>query len=123
MEDKPWNPFGALASAAASALEAVLDGAFPGQLQLIAEAERIMRDDEQVQALIGSDVTIGEIDAKESMSVSAGVQVQAVCSGSKGSGVVIIGGARDDDEDSDGGLILQLLRVKVGSEDFYVVEP
>ena len=44
--------------------------------------------------------------------------------GSRGSGVVTIGGARDDDDGADNNkLIMQLLRLQTGDEDYYVVEP
>lgn len=132
LADQPdANPFGGLfggiAKGLASALEAALDGAFPGQLQLIEEAQRALRADERAVALLGADALIGEVDARESMSVSAGVQLQCLCSGSGGSGMVTIGGARNDDVGPDGteagGLTLQLLRLKVDEEDFYVLEP
>ena len=127
-DDAPFGGlFGGIAKGLASALEAALDGAFPGQLQLIEDAQRALRADERAVALLGPDALIGEVDARESMSVSAGVQLQCSCSGSGGSGVVTIGGARNDDIGPDGteasGLTLQLLRVKVGQEDFYVLEP
>lgn len=70
------SPFGGIlrgiASGLASALESALDSGFPGRLQLIADAEAALREDERVTDLFGSDVTIGEVDAKESMSVTAG---------------------------------------------------
>ena len=75
------SPFGGLfrgfASNLASALEKVLDSGFPGQLQLIADAEAVLQADERVAKLIGPDATIGEIDVKESMSVSAGERQHA----------------------------------------------
>ena len=55
----------------------------------------------------------------------AGVQLQAACEGSVGRGTVVVGGAREDENDdgSPGALSLQVLRVMVGDEDFYLVEP
>ena len=124
LADESKSPFSALFGTLASALEKVLDGAYPGQLQLISEAEAVLRADERATALIGADATLGEIDVKESMSVSAGVQLQCAVTGSRGSGVVTIGGARDDDDGADNNkLIMQLLRLQTGDEDYYVVEP
>ena len=117
-------PFGLsnLAAGLAKALESVLDGAYPGQIALMEEAEAALRADERATQLLGSDLTLGEIDAKASMSVTAGVQIMCECTGSRGAGTVTIGGARLDEEDG-GGLSLQLLRLESGNEDIYVVEP
>ena len=116
----------ALAKPLESALELVLEAGFPGQLELVARAEQLLRQDARVVALLGEDVAIGEVDAKESMAVSAGVQMLAVVTGSKGSGRVTVGGARQDEEGRAAGkplLSLEVLRVQVGGEEFYVVEP
>ena len=116
----------ALAKPLESALELVLEAGFPGQLELVARAEQLLRQDARVVALLGEDVAIGEVDAKESMAVSAGVQMFAVVTGSKGSGRVTVGGARQDEEGRAAGkplLSLEVLRVQVGGEEFYVVEP
>ena len=40
------------------------------------QAEAELKQDERVVALLGSDLRIGAIDTKESLSVSAGVQIQ-----------------------------------------------
>ena len=118
------SPFGAIFGALASALETVLDAAFPGQVELIDEAESIIRADERAVNLIGPDASIGKVDPLGSTSVTAGVQLQCTVSGSRGSGVAIIGGARNDDDGGDNSkLDLQILRLQVGDEDFYLVEP
>ena len=61
----------------------------------------------------------------ESLSVTAGVQIEAVCTGSAGEGRVTIGASRNDDLDAEDEppLRLEVLRVVCGEEDFYVVEP
>ena len=43
LADESKSPFSALFGTLASALEKVLDGAYPGQLQLISEAEAVLR--------------------------------------------------------------------------------
>ena len=116
----------ALAKPLESALELVLEAGFPGQLELVARAEQLLQQDARVVALLGEDVTIGEVDTKESMAVSAGVQMFAVVTGSKGSGRVTVGGARQDEEGRAAGkplLSLEVLRVQIGGEEVYVVEP
>jgi len=121
-QPKVGGMFSGLLGGLASALESVLEAGFPGQLALLQLAERELQQSARVVDLLGADVSIGEVDTKESMSVSAGVQIIAQVSGSKGSGTVTIGGARQD-EDEDGALSLEVLRVQVGEEDFFVVEP
>jgi GNAT superfamily N-acetyltransferase len=114
--------FGSLFSGLANALESALDAAFPGQLEVIAEAETLLRASPDVVSRLGADLTLGAIDASESMSVTAGVQITIVLRGSGGEGTAIIGAARQDDEEG-GGLKLEVLRVKLGDEYIEVLEP
>ena len=123
--------FGGFVKGLTSALESALDMGFPGQLQLLEKAEAELKASDKCVALFGADVTIGDVDIKESLSVEAGVQIEAACRGSKGEGKVVIGASRNDDLDDQDGppLRLEVLRVLVGEEprgeedDFYLVEP
>ena len=112
------NPFGSFFGGLANALESVLDAASGGQQSLINEAEIALNAADAATSLLGTDVTIGEINASESMSIDAGVQIVASASGSLTTGTVTIGGSRDDDA-----LTLEVLSLAVGDEVIDVLDP
>ena len=112
------NPFGSFFGGLANALESALDAASGGQQSLINEAEIALNAADAATSLLGTDVTIGEINASESMSIDAGVQIVASASGSVTSGTVTIGGSRDDDA-----LTLEVLSLAVGDEVIDVLDP
>ena len=112
------NPFGSFFGGLANALESALDAASGGQQSLINEAEIALNAADAATSLLGTDVTIGEINASESMSIDAGVQIVASASGSLKSGTVTIGGSRDDDA-----LTLEVLSLAVGDEVIDVLDP
>ena len=112
------NPFGSFFGGLANALESALDAASGGQQSLINEAEIALNAADAATSLLGTDVTIGEINASESMSIDAGVQIVASASGSLTSGTVTIGGSRDDDA-----LTLEVLSLAVGDEVIDVLDP
>ena len=102
----------------ANALESALDAASGGQQSLINEAEIALNAADAATSLLGTDVSIGEINASESMSIDAGVQIVASASGSLTTGTVTIGGSRDDDA-----LTLEVLSLAVGDEVIDVLDP
>ena len=112
------NPFGSFFGGLANALESALDAASGGQQSLINEAEIALNAADAATSLLGTDVTIGEINASESMSIDAGVQIVASASGSLTTGTVTIGGSRDDDA-----LTLEVLSLAVGDEVIDVLDP
>ena len=112
------NPFGSFFGGLANALESALDAASGGQQSLITEAEIALNAADAATSLLGTDVSIGEINASESMSIDAGVQIVASASGSLKSGTVTIGGSRDDDA-----LTLEVLSLAVGDEVIDVLDP
>ena len=112
------NPFGSFFGGLANALESALDAASGGQQSLINEAEIALNKCSAATSLLGTDVTIGEINASESMSIDAGVQIVASASGSLTTGTVTIGGSRDDDA-----LTLEVLSLAVGDEVIDVLDP
>ena len=112
------NPFGSFFGGLANALESALDAASGGQQSLINEAEIALNAADAATSLLGTDVTIGEINASESMSIDAGVQIVASATGSLTTGTVTIGGSRDDDA-----LTLEVLSLAVGDEVIDVLDP
>ena len=112
------NPFGSFFGGLANALESALDAASGGQQSLITEAEIALNAADAATSLLGTDVTIGEINASESMSIDAGVQIVASATGSLTTGTVTIGGSRDDDA-----LTLEVLSLAVGDEVIDVLDP
>ena len=112
------NPFGSFFGGLANALESALDAASGGQQSLINDAEAALNKCSAATSLLGTDVSIGEINAGESMSIDAGVQIVASASGSLKSGTVTIGGSRDDDA-----LTLEVLSLAVGDEVIDVLDP
>ena len=112
------NPFGSFFGGLANALESALDAASGGQQSLINEAEIALNAADAATSLLGTDVSIGEINAGESMSIDAGVQIVASASGSLTTGTVTIGGSRDDDA-----LTLEVLSLAVGDEVIDVLDP
>ena len=112
------NPFGSFFGGLANALESALDAASGGQQSLINEAEAALNMCSAATSLLGTDVCIGEINASESMSIDAGVQIVASASGSVTTGTVTIGGSRDDDA-----LTLEVLSLAVGDEVIDVLDP
>ena len=112
------NPFGSFFGGLANALESALDAASGGQQSLINEAEIALNKCSAATSLLGTDVTIGEINASESMSIDAGVQIVASATGSLTTGTVTIGGSRDDDA-----LTLEVLSLAVGDEVIDVLDP
>ena len=112
------NPFGSFFGGLANALESALDAASGGQQSLITEAEIALNAADAATSLLGTDVSIGEINASESMSIDAGVQIVASASGSLTTGTVTIGGSRDDDA-----LTLEVLSLAVGDEVIDVLDP
>ena len=112
------NPFGSFFGGLANALESALDAASGGQQSLITEAEIALNAADAATSLLGTDISIGEINASESMSIDAGVQIVASASGSLTTGTVTIGGSRDDDA-----LTLEVLSLAVGDEVIDVLDP
>ena len=112
------NPFGSFFGGLANALESALDAASGGQQSLINEAEIALNAADAATSLLGTDVSIGEINASESMSIDAGVQIVASATGSLTTGTVTIGGSRDDDA-----LTLEVLSLAVGDEVIDVLDP
>ena len=112
------NPFGSFFGGLANALESALDAASGGQQSLITEAEIALNAADAATSLLGTDVSIGEINASESMSIDAGVQIVASATGSLTTGTVTIGGSRDDDA-----LTLEVLSLAVGDEVIDVLDP
>ena len=112
------NPFGSFFGGLANALESALDAASGGQQSLINEAEIALNAADAATSLLGTDVSIGEINAGESMSIDAGVQIVASATGSLTTGTVTIGGSRDDDA-----LTLEVLSLAVGDEVIDVLDP
>ena len=112
------NPFGSFFGGLANALESALDAASGGQQSLITEAEIALNAADAATSLLGTDISIGEINASESMSIDAGVQIVASATGSLTTGTVTIGGSRDDDA-----LTLEVLSLAVGDEVIDVLDP
>ena len=112
------NPFGSFFGGLANALESALDAASGGQQSLINDAEAALNKCSAATSLLGTDVSIGEINAGESMSIDAGVQIVASATGSLTTGTVTIGGSRDDDA-----LTLEVLSLAVGDEVIDVLDP
>lgn len=126
-DDTSPSPLAFITKGIASALESVLEMAFPGQVQLFEEAEAALRTYERSAELLGEDVSIGWT-SKEPMKLNGGMQIEAECSGSRGSGTVLLGASKNTDCDDAGNIVgpvykLEILVLTVGEEELYVVEP
>ena len=99
-------------------IEGAMEMAYPGRLALMESAQATLSASEEVVAVLGSNIEIGDADTKESVVVDgAGEYLQCSVSGSAGSGIVWIGGAKDPD---DGSMKLEMIRLQVGDADFEV---
>jgi hypothetical protein len=102
------NFFGGLAKA----LEGALSAAWPGRLELLTLSEAVLVESAEVRALLGEEVTIGDVDMFNSMSTESGdLQLQCAVTGSKGANGIlnIRGGAGDG-----GAMEIELLHLRVG---------
>lgn len=108
--DASANFFGGLAKA----IEGALEVAWPGRLELLQLSEDALKSSAEATALLGEQISIGDVDILNSMQTESGdILLQCSVSGSAGvTGVVNIRGCKD----AEGAMEIELLHLRADSK-------